>query len=96
MKVNETSVAGRVEFLASAKYKAIPFTFTEDTKSGETVKVTDPLGNIHYGFCLYDVSVEDNPNGAVVCEGIVSVGKLPDEMPSAAKSALYPTLILVE
>lgn len=96
MKVSETSVASRVEFLASAKYKAIPFTFTEDKNSGETVAVTDPLGNTHYGFCLYDVTVEDNPNGAVVCEGIVSVGKLPAEIPAAAKTALYPTLIFVE
>ncbi len=95
MKVKETSVSGRVEFLGSAKFKAIPFKFTSDTKSGEAVAVTDPLGETHYGFCLYDVEVDENPNGAVVCEGIINFDKLPSELSSAAKAALYPTLIFV-
>ena len=95
MKVKETSIAGRVEFLASAKFKAIPFTFTSDTKSGDAIAVTDPLGNTHYGLCLYDVQIDENPNGAVVFEGIVSVEKLPSELSETAKAALYPTLIFV-
>lgn len=94
MKFTETSVAGnRIEFLASAKFKAINHTFDADTKSGALVEITDGTGAKHKGICLYDVAVGNNPNGAVVVEGIVKTDKLPVK-PTAADS-MFPTLVFV-
>lgn len=94
MKFTEKAVAGnRVEFLASAKFKAINHTFTADTKSGELVEITDGIGETHKGICLYDVVINENPNGAVVVEGIVKADKLPSKPTSGDN--MYPTLIFV-
>ena len=94
MKFTEKSVAGnRIEFLASAKFKAINHMFDADIKSGELVEITDGTGAKHKGICLYDVVIDDNPNGAVVVEGIVMTDKLPTK-PTAADS-MFPTLVFV-
>lgn len=94
MKFTETNIVGsRIEFLASAKFKAINHTFTADTKSGELVEITDGNGDKHKGICLYDVKVDNNPNGAVVVEGIVKTDKLPAK--PTASDTMYPTLIFV-
>lgn len=94
MKFTETAIAGnRIEFLASAKFEAINHTFDADTKSGALVEITDGLGNKHKGICLYDVTVNDNPNGAVVVAGIVNTKKLPTK--PTASDAMFPTLIFV-
>ena len=94
MKFTETNIVGnRIEFLASAKFKAINHTFEADTKSGEFVEITDGAGTKHKGICLYDVSVDGNPNGAVVVEGIINTNKLPKK--PTVSDTMYPTLIFV-
>ena len=94
MKMTEKAVAGnRVEFLGSADFDAINHTFAADTKSGELVEITDGIGETHKGICLYDVVVDDNPNGAVVVRGIVVASKLPNKPTSGDN--MYPTLIFV-
>ena len=90
----ETAITGRPEFLASSKFLAINHTFTEDTKAATPVEVTDGLGETRVGICLYDVDIDQNPNGAVVVSGIVDVSKLASGKSSG--SDYYPTLIFVK
>lgn len=93
MKMTETNVTGnRIEFLGSADFKAINHTFTADTKSGALVEITDGTGAKFKGINLYDVTIADNPNGAVVVEGIIITSKLPTAPTSTDK--LFPTLIM--
>lgn len=92
MKMTEKNVVGdRIEFFASAKFKAISHTFEADTKSGALVEITDGVGNKFKGINLYDVTVADNPNGSVVVEGIILTDKLPAKPTSTDK--MFPTLI---
>lgn len=94
MKFKESgAMGGRAEFLASPKYRAINHTFTADTKSGTPVEITDGLGNKHVGICLNDIVVADNPNGAVVVDGIVDASKLAEKTSSAE---YYPAIIFIE
>lgn len=94
MKMTEKSVlSNRVEFLASAKFEAINHTFSADAKSGALVEITDGIGNKHKGICLYDVIVDEDPNGAVVVAGIVNTSKLPSKPNSS--DTMYPTLIFI-
>ena len=94
MKFTEATVAGnRIEFLASAKYFAVPHTFSTDTKSGALVEVTDGLGNKKKGICLYDVTVADNPNGSVVVFGLVQTDKLPAKPTSSDN--MFGTLVFI-
>ena len=94
MKFTETAVAGnRIEFLASAKYFAVPHTFSTDTKSGALVEVTDGLGNKKKGICLYDVTVADNPNGSVLVFGLVQTDKLPAKPTSSDN--MFGTLVFI-
>mgnify|MGYP007062227319 CR=1 FL=1 len=94
MKFTEKSIAGsRIEFLASSTFKAIAHTFTADTKSGALVEITDGVGNKLKGICLYDVNVDDNPNGSVVVSGVINTAKLPTKPTSS--DTMYPTLIFV-
>lgn len=94
MKFTETEITGnRIEFLASAKYLAIPHTFEADTKSGALVEVTDGLGNTKKGICLYDVTVSNNPNGAVVVFGIVQTNKLP--VKPEPSDEMFGTLVFI-
>ncbi len=95
MKFKESNaIGGRREFLASSKFLAINHVFTADTKSGTPVEITDGLGNKHVGISLDDVVIADNPNGAVVVNGIVDHSKLAEEKTSSAE--YYPTLIFIE
>ena len=94
MKFTEATVAGnRIEFLASAKYLAIPHTFEADTKSGALVEVTDGLGKTKKGICLHDVAVDSNPNGSVVVLGIVQTDQLP--VKPSSSDEMFGTLIFI-
>ena len=94
MKFTETEITGnRIEFLASAKYLAIQHTFETDTKSGALVEVTDGLGNTKKGICLYDVTVANNPNGAVVVFGLVQTNKLP--VKPEPSDEMFGTLVFI-
>lgn len=86
MVFTNEKVSGRVEFLGSRKFLAIPHTFTQNTVSGKAVEFTDGLGRTVTGINLYDVKVDENPNGAVVVQGIILANKLP-EKPSTTNLA---------
>lgn len=93
MKMTETSVAGnRVEFLASANFMAINHKFSANKKSGELVEITDGLEKTYNGICLYDVNIDENPNGAVVVMGIIKTDKLPTK---PTEETMFPTLIFI-
>ena len=95
MKFEESNaIGGRREFLASSKYRAINHVFTADTKSGTPVEITDGLGNKHVGISLNDIVIAENPNGAVVVDGIVDASKLTAAKTSSAD--YYPTIIFIE
>lgn len=92
MKYTEKAVAGnRIEFFLSADHKEFAHTFTADTKSGELVEITDGIGRTFKGICLYDVVVDENPNGAVTYFGLINTEKLPNK-PSSSDN-MFPTLI---
>lgn len=85
MKVKSTSVGGTVEILASNDFTAIPFTVTETTavKAGQPMtlagkKATYTAGQSGAagttnadGILLYDVDPTENPNAALVVQGVI-------------------------
>ena len=82
MKFKTTSVVNTKEILYNDHYAAIPYncgSLTGDViKAGTIVPSNDDNA---VGVLLYDVTKEDNPNGAVVIHGFINKAKLP-EMPS--------------
>lgn len=86
MKLSNEKITGRIEFLGSRKFMAIPHTFEQDTASGKAVDFTDGLGRTVTGINLYDVKIDENPNGSIVVQGIILANKLP-EKPSTANLA---------
>lgn len=85
MKFKGTTVGGTVEILATNDYQAIPFTVTETStvKAGQPMtlagkKATYTAGQSGAvgtttadGILLYDVNPAENPNGALIVDGIV-------------------------
>lgn len=85
MKMKSTSVGGTVEILASKDFTAIPFTVTETSavKAGQPMtlagkKATYTAGQSGAagttnadGILLYDVDPTENPNGAMLIEGVI-------------------------
>lgn len=85
MKMKSTSVGGTVEILASKDFTAISFTVTETTtvKAGQPMtlagkKATYTAGTSGAagtttadGILLYDVDPTENPNGALLIEGVI-------------------------
>lgn len=84
MYFGEKTVAGRVEILAADDFKAIPAKIAVTTDASSTVvKAGTPIlttglattGANAIGILLYDVDVDENPNAAVVVEGIIDSAK---------------------
>ena len=81
MVFSSTSVGGpSVTILASNDYQAVPMTITgqEVVKAGMPItqagaKAEDGTNAI--GILLYDVNPKENPNGAVVVDGIIDWAK---------------------
>ena len=79
MKYSETSVGGGVEILASKDFQAIPAKLATPG-SGTVVKAGTPInadgesttGSGAVGVLLYDVDTAENPNGALVVQGIIN------------------------
>lgn len=85
MKMKTTEVSGTVEILASKDFTAIPFTVTENTavKAGQPMtlagkKATYTAGTGGAagttdadGVLLYDVDPTENPNAALVVQGVI-------------------------
>lgn len=80
MNYMKTSYTGTVEILATDVYQAHPITVQAPVGGSNVVKAGTPLkedgtvttGADAYGILLYDVDVDENPNGAVVVSGLVN------------------------
>lgn len=85
MKFTSTAAAGTPEILANNDWAGVPHKFTADAKAGDIV-----AGK---GVCLYDVAVDDNPNGTVVYRGVINVAKLDEgQKPSASQISALPLI----
>lgn len=82
MVFDTTTVAGSVEILASKDFQAIPIKVATPG-SGTVVKAGTPLTSAGasttasgaIGILLYDVDTAENPNGALVVQGIINSTK---------------------
>ena len=82
MVMDITTVAGGVEILASKDFQAIPVKVATPA-SGTVVKAGTPLTSAGasttatgaVGILLYDVDTAENPNGALVVQGIIDATK---------------------
>lgn len=114
MKMKSTSVTGTVEILASKDFTAIPFTVTETTavKAGQPMtldgkKATYTAGtggaagttNAN-GILLYDVDPTENPNAALVVQGVIDGKKAASHsgatIDAAALKAAVPGIVVRE
>ena len=79
MKFASETIGGGVEILASKDYQAIPAKVATPV-TGTLVKAGSPLtdagvvttGSGAVGILLYDVDTAENPNGALVVQGIIN------------------------
>lgn len=85
MKFSKTSVGGTVEILAADDFVAIPICVTEAsavpagmpmTAAGKKVAATSYATAV--GMLLYDVDPTENPNGALLVQGVVDKKKIED------------------
>nr|DAN94891.1 MAG TPA: Head decoration protein, Viral protein.95A [Caudoviricetes sp.] len=89
MKSTEINIGGTVEILAADDFIAIPIAVTETslvkagtplTLAGKKATVTEgssgaPSTTDAAGILLYDVYPEDNPNAALVVQGVIDQKK---------------------
>ena len=82
MKYASTTIAGGVEILASKDFTAIPIKVATPA-SGTVVKAGTPLtaagasttASNAIGILLYDVDTAENPNAALVVQGVIDSTK---------------------
>ena len=99
MKYEKTSVGGGVEILASKDFQSIPVKVATPGE-GTVVKAGTPLtdagaattGSGAIGILLYDVDTAENPNAAVVVQGIVNAGVAQEHSGVSYVDALYSAL----
>ncbi len=99
MKYTENVVGAGVEILASKDYQAIPAKVATPA-SGTVVKAGTPLtaagasttGENAVGVLLYDVDTAENPNGAIVVQGIIDATKAQAHSGVTYAAALYAAL----
>ena len=99
MKYSATTVGGGVEILASKDFQAIPIKVATPG-SGTVVKAGTPLteagesttGSGAVGILLYDVDTAENPNGAIVVQGIINATVAQEHSEVSYVSALYSAL----
>lgn len=114
MKMKSTSVGGTVEILASKDFTAIPFIVTETTtvKAGQPMtlagkKATYTAGQSGAagttnadGILLYDVDPTENPNAALVVQGVIDGKKAASNsgatIDAAALKAAVPGIVVRE
>lgn len=103
MKFADTTIAGGIEILASNDYQAVPVKVAAPSGEGVTttvVKAGTPLtaagaattGANAVGVLLYDVDTAENPNGAMVVQGIIDATKAQAHSGVTYVSALYTAL----
>lgn len=80
MKFSTTAVGGTVEILASDDFQAVPLAITESDVVKAGMPITQdgksaPTGASAIGVLLYDVDPNENPNAAIVVDGILDWAK---------------------
>ena len=93
MKFTNKAVTQGVEILANDHYVATEYDCTALSslatdgviKAGTVIPANDATAK---GVLLYDVTLANNPNGAIVIHGFIKKGKMPAEPASAAITAL--------
>lgn len=104
MKMTGTSVGGTVEILAAKDFTAVPFTVTETdvVKAGQPMtldgkKATSANAD---GILLYDVNPSENPNAALVVQGVIDGKKAAENsgatIDAAALKAAVPGIVVRE
>ena len=99
MKYVKTSVGGGVEILASKDFQSIPVKVATPGE-GTVVKAGTPLtdagaattGSGAIGILLYDVDTAENPNAAVVVQGIINATVAQEHSGVSYVDALYSAL----
>ena len=99
MKFSNTAVAGGIEILASNDFQAVPIKVAAP-ESGTVVKAGTPVtaagasttGSGAVGVLLYDVDTAENPNGAMVVQGIIDATKAQAYSGVTYAAALYTAL----
>ena len=99
MKYSNTSVGGGVEILASKDFQSIPAKLATPGE-GTVVKAGTPInasgesttGSGAIGVLLYDVDTAENPNGALVVQGIVNSTVAQSHSGVVYVSAMYEAL----
>ena len=83
MKFTKNSVGGTIEILAADDFVAIPICVTEAVPAGMPMttagkKVATTSYATAVGMLLYDVDPTENPNGALLVQGVVDKKKVED------------------
>ena len=92
MKFKTTEIGGGVEILASKDYQSIPIKVADPSGTPGLVKAGTPLTDLPVGILLYDVNTADNPNGAIVVQGIIDAAKAQTHSGVSYVDALYSAL----
>lgn len=87
MRYERTQINGpRPEILANDDWAGMPFKATADMRAGDVVPGK--------GVNLYDITVDDNPNGTYVYRGCIDIRKLDEnQKPTAAQVSAFPQII---
>ena len=100
MKYAETSIGGGVEILASKDFQAIPAKLAAPVGGSTVVKAGTPInadgesttGSGAVGVLLYDVDTAENPNGALVVQGIINAKVAQEHSGVSYAGGLYSAL----
>lgn len=98
MKFSRTTIDGTITILASNDYQAIPFTVagTSPVKAGMPMKLDGTsvaAGTGADGILLYDVDPNDNPNAALLVDGIVDWEKCQDHSGATATATTMKSVL---
>ncbi len=99
MKFSKTTIGGSVEILASKDFQSVPIKVAAPGE-GTLVKAGTPLtsagesttGSGAVGILLYDVDTAENPNGAIVVQGIIDATKAQTHSGVSYVAGLYSAL----
>lgn len=101
MRFNTKTVVAPIEILANDHYVAVPTSLESFSalavdrvvKAGTIIPANDATA---MGVVLYDVNLDENPNGAVVIHGFIKTSKLPAEPTTEAEAALKQICFIPE
>lgn len=87
MQFTKTQInAPRPEILANDDWAGMPFKATADMKAGDVVA--------NKGVNLYDIQVDENPNGTYIYRGCIDMRKLENgQKPTSAQVTAFPQII---